>query len=386
MFFLMSVSAIFIFACNRSNTNKSGMGDLVEIDVSKKYPEKELYIQDIAEVEYIPLETNSNTLMRSWARIVHVSDNYIVASNTSDGDVFIFDGKGKSKFSFNHRGRGGMEYNWVRSIAFDEQAKEIFISDGTKILVYAEDGKFKRTLECPPNFSPEIYIFDDATLLAYDDFGLLTNRYSNKPYLFMSKKDGNIIDTLDFHLSERVSNRLIMEVEVDGQTRPQPFTLALTNNRSYGENFLIADWSSDTIYRLTPKKEMEPVIIRTPPVQNSNPKILLSNELITDRFIFVLVGVMEIDKQRNSFPLSGLMYDFETGQWCDYKLINNDCHSLRIGFVPAITPENIGICLLDTARLFELDETGKLNGDLKQILKSLDEEDNPVLMKIKFNQ
>jgi len=34
--------------------------------------------------------------------------------------------------------------------------------------------------------------------------------------------------------------------------------------------------------------------------------------------------------------------------------------------------------------LFDLDDKGELKGDLKELLKKLDAEDNPVLVKIKF--
>ena len=394
MIFSMSVCAIFIFACNRSSTTISGTGGLVEIDVSKRYPEKVLYLQDIAKVEYIPLETNINTLMRSSARIVHVSDNYIIASNMSDGDVFVFDGKGKSKFSFNNKGGSGIEYNFLTSIAFDEQAREIFIFSGAsahpKIIVYSEDGQFKRSFELPRNFRPQIYNFDDATLLAYDDFGVLQNRgYSETPYTFISKEDGAIIDTLNVHLPIRISNRSVMEVEVDGRAGQVPITLYMPNNRSYGKNFLIADMSSDTIYRLTPQRELQPVIVRIPPLhklQNPNIKTLLTNDLVTDRYIFLIKAVMDFEsaKRTRTFPIMGLMYDFQTGELNEWQLINRDTESSVSFFDDAIACENTGIYKLDVARLFENDEAGKIKGELKELLNSLDEEDNPILVKIKF--
>jgi len=387
---MICVAVLLLSQC-KTSVNKTGIGGLVEIDVSQKFPLKELYLQDIAQVEYIPLETNKNTLMRSSARIAHVSDNYIVATNAGDGDVFVFDGKGKSKFSFNHKGQGGTHYNQLYSIAFDERAKEIFIFDrasaNPKFLVYAEDGEFKRTLASPSNFLPrDVYDFDDETLLVYDDYGLSQNRYSNKPYLFISKKDGSIVDTLDIHLPVRVSNRHFFEVEVDGQKGMTSISLWITNNRSYGENFLISDWSSDTIYKLTPQKELQPMIFRKPSIEKSDPKIIISNELVTDKFIFLGKGVLDFDmaKRANTFPTMSLMYDFETGQINEYKLINKDYESLNVVFDPAITSENTGVRKLDVARLFEEDEAGKVKGELKELLKTLDEEDNPILMKVKF--
>jgi len=282
-----------------------------------------------------------------------------------------------------------MEYSQIACIAFDENAKEIFIGDNAnrKVFVYNENGDLKRTLGFPPaDFQLRgIFNFDDETLLVYDEFGMLQNRYSNKPYLFMSKRDGSIVDTLNIHLPVRVSNRVVREVEVDGQRLLQPFSFSISNNRSHGENFLIADWSSDTIYKLTVQKELQPLIVRKPSVHNTDPKIIISNDLVTDRYIFLDKSVLDVGMalRDRTFPKASLMYDFETGEVNEYRLINRDFHS-NLGFVPAITPKNTGVALLDVARTFEADEGGKVSGELKELLKTLDEEDNPILMKIKF--
>ena len=50
----------------------------------------------------------------------------------------------------------------------------------------------------------------------------------------------------------------------------------------------------------------------------------------------------------------------------------------------AKTPENTGITLYDPTFLLDLDEKGQITGDLKELLKTFNEEDNPVLVKIKF--
>ena len=376
--------------CNMG-TGRQEAGELIEFDCSVKYPEKEVYIQDIADVEYIPLETNSNTLLSSRTRIIHVSDNYIVAVTSSTGDVFVFDGKGRSKFSFNHTGKSGTEYTRLSSAAFDENNREIFIFDRyasiPKIQVYAEDGEYKRALECPPDFVPQIYNFDDAALLAYDEYGLsIQENYSNKPYLLLSKKDGGIVDTLDINLPVRISTSHFFEIEIDGQTYTTSVGVPMPLNISYGKDFIISDLSSDTIYKLTPQKKLTPVIVRTPPVQNTDPKIVVTNSLITDRFIILRKAILDFEsiKTTREVSLADIMYDFETKQFNVIKLINKDFESLGIEFQQAITHENIGVDLIDISTLFEEDEKGKVHGKLKQIISTLDEEDNPVLVKMKF--
>ena len=382
--------AVLLFTQCTSNSKKEA-SEIPKIDVSRNYPEREVFLQDVAKVEYIPLETNDNTLISSNSRIVYVSDNYIIVINLTQGDIFVFDGQGKSKFSFNNKGQSGTEYGYVSSIAFDEKAKEIFVSDRysaiPRFLVYTEDGKFKRTFPFPPDFSPsEIYSYNDELLLVYDVFGLNQDNYSNKPYLLLSKNDGSIVDTIGIHLPVRVSDRIRFEGEVNGQKSMVILQIFTFNNRSYGKDFLIADWSSDSIYRLTPTKELQPVIVRTPPVQKSDPKMILSNSLITDKFVFLEKTVFDFEAAKNSssIPSKDLMYDFETGQLNEYKLFNKDYKERSVGFTAAITSKNTGVYTLDVFRLLEADETGKVTGDLKPLLKTLDEEDNPILVKVTF--
>jgi hypothetical protein len=382
--------ALLLLTQCKIGSNKQEAGDIAEIDVSQKYPEREVFLQDIAKVEYIPLETNDNTLV-SISQTVYVSDNYIIVINIREGDILVFDGKGKSKFSFNNKGQSGTEYINLSRIAFDEKAKEIFVSNSfaaePKFLVYSEDGKFKRSLPYPPNFTPtDIYSFNENTLLVYDTYGLNQDNYSAKPYLLIDKNDGNIVDTLDIHLPVRVSNRVPIQVEVDGQMLTTALTLSISNSRSYGNNFLISDWSSDTIFRLTPQKELQPVLVRKPSVHNSDPKMIISNELITDKYFFFTKAVFDFESAQKSrtFPMMSLMYDFKTMQLNEYKLINKDYDARNVGFESTITPENTGVYKLDVFRLFDADEAGQLKGELKELLKMLDGDDNPVLVKVSF--
>ena len=378
----------------KSGTGKYGAGELAEIDVTKDYPRKEFYLQEIAKVEYIPFETNDNALMGLSRKVFYMSDEYIIVANTVEGDVFVYDGKGKWKYSFNHKGQGPGEYVSLNSIDFDEKEKEIFVcewySSNPKILVFAENGAFKRTLPCPPNFWPNLYNFDDETLFVYDNFGISEMEgYSSKPYLFMSKKDGTFTDSLNIDLPVRLSSVAVWQGEKDGQPVTYSRGMRISYNRSYGKNFLIADWSADTIYRLTPQKELQPMLVRKPPMQSTDPKILLSNFLVTDKFILLGVHHMYYDAIRNGGEIlqKQLMYDFKTGETFVYRLKNRDITtSTNVIIMDAITPENTGITLYDTTFLFDLDEKGELRDDLKELLKTLNEEDNPVLAKITFNK
>ena len=281
------------------------------------------------------------------------------------------------------------------SITFDEKAKEIFVFDlyNPKIHVYAENGEYKRTLATPSDLQEiSMYNFDDETLLVYDKAGVWGQEvsdksYADKPYLLISKNDGSIVDRLNIHLPVRLSNAAVWQGEQGGQQMTYSTGIPITTNRSCGKNFIIADWSCDTIYKLTPNRELQPMIVRKPPMQSTDPKILISNFLTTTKFILLGVYVMDykILKNRGNITQKQLMYDFETGQINEYRFINKDItSSTNVMIWEATTPENTGVSMYDISFLFDLNEKGKIKGDLKELLNSLDEEDNPILMKVKF--
>ncbi|MDR1371494.1 MAG: 6-bladed beta-propeller, partial [Dysgonamonadaceae bacterium] len=72
--------------------NEKTVPDILCFDIDKKYPEKKITLQDIAEVNYISLETNNEFLCNGI--IEFVSDKIIICNN-SDGTILIFDGTGK---------------------------------------------------------------------------------------------------------------------------------------------------------------------------------------------------------------------------------------------------------------------------------------------------
>ena len=86
------ILAISLPSCQQSS--KSGFAsELPIIDLEKEYPVKRIDIHEIADVEYIPLETTDESLLQtpnSWA----VSEDTIVIFDVLQHSIFVFDGKG----------------------------------------------------------------------------------------------------------------------------------------------------------------------------------------------------------------------------------------------------------------------------------------------------
>jgi len=99
--------------CKHSDTQQTD--DLITVDVTKSYPKKELIIQDLMDVEYIALETNDEFV--TSANIQAIGKEVIILTNTRrDGDIFIFDRKGKGLRKINRYGQAGNEYTNIQQI------------------------------------------------------------------------------------------------------------------------------------------------------------------------------------------------------------------------------------------------------------------------------
>src|SRR5680860_1015857 len=140
---ILFVTAGFV-GCKQSDRN-----DLITVDVTKSYPEKELILQDFMDLEYIPLETNDEFVTQGV--VMAINNKYIFAKNWSnDGDIFVFDRKtGKALRKINRKGKGPEEYSHLTDIVLDEENNELFINcfSMKKILVYDLFGNFKRSFK-----------------------------------------------------------------------------------------------------------------------------------------------------------------------------------------------------------------------------------------------
>lgn len=77
-------------------------------DVAKDYPPKEIYLQDIAEIIYIPMGTTNSTLVNSNPS--SVSPEGIVTRGTKVGEILLFDQQGqKLQGGICRRGQGPEE-------------------------------------------------------------------------------------------------------------------------------------------------------------------------------------------------------------------------------------------------------------------------------------
>ena len=380
------ISLFFIIALITAgcSTRAGKNNDVTTIIVAKNYPNKSINLQDVAEIEYVPLETSNDVLLGGRCNLSYISDKYMMIWERT-GDIFIFHRNGKINSHFKRQGESSMEYFGLKNVVLDEKNDEVFVFDNYRIakhriLVYSFKGEYKRSLDFDERFELNGCNFDDETLLVYDEKGLLDDSYNKNPYMLLSKKDGRIVSTLAITLPVR---RPYSVNENNMYLMVYPNVIAI----NHGQNVVISDLSSDTIYMLSNNKELLPIVNFTPSVQSSSPVTALLTSFLTDNFIVVYQRVYDFSyyNQHGDILNMLLIHELESGLTSEVTFINNDFPTStwrpnRLN----ITSKNVAANLTQAANLIEANKNNQLKGHFKDIVDKLDVEDNPVIMIVKF--
>ncbi|WP_293674710.1 6-bladed beta-propeller [uncultured Parabacteroides sp.] len=371
-------------------SSQSKAGNLPVFDFSKDYPQKKVRLQDIADIEYVPLETTDDILLGGMASLSAVTDKYILVHEFQRGDIFVFDRTtGKLYSHFNHKGSSGMEYTWINvGTILDEKKEEIYVC-AQYIQVYSLKGEYKRTLKIN-TFGNEmsIYNFDDESLLIYEGVIIEPGRESKTkkdPYYLVSKKDGSLISVLDIHFSKRYSNKIVQQLEGNMW---RSLVMTYPKNPYYGQDLMIADISSDTLYQLSPDKGLIPLLTRKPSTHAVEPRSIWTPFLTTDKFLQFGTFLLDFNSKGGKIPT--FMYDFKTGEISKLSILDAEfavkpygLGEWDIGATPAIS-KNMAAELIQAQSMIEAYHKKRLVGNGNKVAEKLVEDDNPVVRILKF--
>ena len=350
---------------------------MMTIDMEKSYPKKELAINDIWEMEYIALETDSLFLV-SGGQPQHVGENKLGFVDNRTGNLLFFDAKtGKKAFCINRKGAGPEEYKSVGALVMDEKAGEIFawsIIDGT-FQVYDAQGIHLRTLPMRNKKKDEyLYITNFINL---DDDRLLCSSHNIKGYAvhYLQNKKTGLTTIVDSIPNEQYVSEYIF-AQKDGvtySTAPNltPFVHTL-------EGLVYADHSNDTLYRMTDGMTPSPFIVRIPRVKETEPNKILRFDNETDDWMFLSGIEMAYDFSQNK-GLHQINYGVEkvSGEIFELTFVHPDYEGKEY------SPAALNARYYSSGELFTALEDGKLKGKLKEIASTLGEEDNGVIMLLK---
>jgi len=357
-----------------------GKKPLPVLDKTKSYPSKKLDFE--TEVSYVTLETSKDILMGSACNLNYISNEKIILTDKIRGDVFIFDKDGKIHSSFNQK--GGLGYTFVTFVAYDEKKSELFILDHipNKIFVFSEKGVLLRSFRMPKDTHlSEIYNFDDKTLLALNEprYG---STQTTKPYFYLAKDNGKIVGYINIELDK------VNPVSKKPGENGYGFSFGhygIPDNCKFGDDFILANRSMDTVYLLKQNKTLIPLFTQIPSVYADHPTAA-SVGMITDQFLKICVSsydleeALEIKKSGKRWrpKFGNFIFDIETGAFFE------DSEKGEFTVYKVDTPKNQCYRLMQAINLVKANKKGLLKGELKEIASRLDIGDNPVLKIEKF--
>ncbi len=350
---------------------------MMTIDVETSYPKKELVIDDLWEMEYIALETDS-TFLVSGGQPQYVGETKLGFVDNRTGNLMFFDAKtGKKAFFINRRGAGPEEYKSVGALVMDEEAGEIFawtILDGI-FQVYDEHGNHLRTLPMHNKRKDEyLYITDFINL---DDDRLLCSSHNIKGYAvhYLQNKKTGLTTIIDSIPNERYVSEYIF-AQKDGVTYSTAPNLTPFVHTS--EGLVYADHSKDTLYRMTDGMTPSPFIVRIPRVKDTEPNKILRFDNETDDWMFLSSIEMAYDFSKNEgMHQTNFGVEKASGEIFELTFVHPDYEGQEY------SPTALNARYYPSGELITALEEGKLKGKLKDIASTLDEEDNGVVMLLK---
>lgn len=374
-----------------SEQNSVVRSSLLTVDLKHDYPKKRIKLEDMADIEYIPLAT-SNTVLLNAIGTMAMSGNLIVVCDEGLGTVFFFNRQGKYLNSFKRQGGGPEEYRSILGFCVDFKSEEVYICDyylNNRVLVYSFKGDFKRHLNLNRKIWPGIlYNYDDKHLISYDIYKLdeQTDKKNKYPYALISKDNGKVFP-LSMRIDKRVSNAFNF-IE-DGKGRLS--VINIDPMIKMQEGVIISDFAKDIIFSCINGK-MAPIAKRNNIASDGNNTCLSTVGINGNRYMILNVIEKEIDRKSQSIVATkskSLLHDKKMGGIYSAEIFLGDVvngKGMQWDNYKKDVPDNHLVRVLPASLLLNLLEKNRLQGELKRVASTLDEEDNPVLMIAKFKE
>ncbi len=358
---------------------------LIEIDTGERYPISDLKLSDVAQVQYIPLKMGKDSLYLAYPGSICVVGETFFLNNSNLGSppsqIVRYDMSGNVIGLIDKLGNGPEEYIRIGNYSVDSPAKEIFIYDPElcTILVYDFDGKFKRSVRPGVRY----YTFCDMDgdyLMGFTP----NNRWFKPPNMRVRDKSTSPLSFIE---------KKSLEVTLANFDYPKPRDMGsviIYNHFSkVPDGVYVTCERSDTIYHIDRKCEISPRIVDVTPYQEKRTQIYPVLE--TDRYIFLSKEFESKKEQPSISEWKPFVYDklkrklfrlnVDIGKYksTSLALINN-----QIALWQFYITQNPNYAAVILSPQFLHENYKHLPAELKEITSKLKEDDNPVLMLIKF--
>lgn len=362
------------------------------VDLDKEYPKKTIYIEDIADVRYVPLETNDSCLISYPDKIV-MRDSLIIITDRQQDEIFFFNADGKYLNKISHKGSGPMEYNGIYQSCVDFDRKLVYILDLTsyprKFKAYDFDGSYNYELP----FTDLELSFKEMEMLDKDNIifarSTSTTNYRTTldsiPFRIINVFSGEVTP-VDITV-DRPGETGMTYITEDGRSRSTSFSLG--SMYKVDNDIVLSDYTHPTVY-IMHNGELRPLLERSLKQSPSRDYGRLSSVMAhTDRYFFIRRTETEIDRKNTNIEVTDArdyIYDRKTDTMVEIEDILSRDSGIRelVEMWGTNVPRNTVVRGMPIFVYKGLSEKSKLKGRLKELVDSLDDEANPILTIMKF--
>lgn len=390
-YFLSFLIIVFAFCCTMckpqgktveesslKNDSVDECNVIVEVDLSGSHPEKDMFLQDIAEVRYVPLETSEKSLFNG-IRSVAMRDDKIIITDFSK-QVLVYDSSGKFINKVARVGLGPDEYRVMTNTAVDFNEQLIYVEDLSRIIAYDFDGYLIKQFPIPDYVSASmLYVWDSERLIAYyETEGMKEDGDTLRGNYFFINTETGARTPVGINIPDPASNS-VTEIH-DGMYRSQSVPI-YTMLKSDGK-VVISDYKYPSVYTYSPYG-LKHIIEKK---YGDDTNWLTSVYLVSDKYIiFRAIKTSGDDKVENYKveEIHDLIYNRLTNTLTEGGICNRDWKSPGACFVEGWGNDLPGNTLVETIgidRLFDMNEKGRLSGPLKAIADTIDPDSNDILM------
>lgn len=363
--------------------------DMYDIESALKSSVGQSIDELLDSIGYIPLETNEECVLTptSWVNYVFADTSIIVLS---DNAIYRFTYEGKYINKVSQRGSGPEDIGFLNQIVWNESRHELYAWDGmnAKLLVYDE------SLNC----KKYIPFRNTGVLLPYKDYLFVGKRRDDFRKIGMEY----VVDKLDL-LTGKIKSYMKSHMSPATVSQPPMFVLE-TCISHYGDDIYVKEYRSDSVFKILPDEgrvefafgfhvgEIQPAELDYPGDLNQRKEaaqyIKIGRFYETRNYLFVTA---EYEFENHYFLCSkqdGTVTKLQSGKHNAYdggisiKNIIPIKNGLWLGSV--IWPSS----LLDEAFIEEIKSVDVVNekarNNMLKMIKSLQDEDNPVIMFVKL--
>ena len=364
-------------------TDSAPIQPIIEVDLNgNDYPKKDLYIQDIADVRYLALETTDKSLIQHIYNVA-IRDNKIIITDKLTSQILVFDSIGNYLTKIARHGSGPHDYMFICNSAVDFDSEVVYVEDMNDYKVYDYDGYLiKKISKSNKKGASDLYLVDSDRLIAYYETNGMREEGDTLGgnYYYIDTNTGHRT-RIDIDIPDPASNNFM--ITENGVTTSRGLDIN-TMMKSDGK-VIISDYIYPTVFQSS-SSGMNPIIERMgTDSKGQDSRVLTSVAYISDPYIIFryikVSGVGDIKK----FGISkdrDLIYDRKTNTIVEGQIYNKDMDIHRAcgkawGYD---LPANTIVQVLPIEPMHKLNDEGRLSGPLKEMIDTIDIEANDILM------